>query len=248
MLKIYCKSDIGKSRSSNQDAMFKKKLSDGSYLAVVCDGMGGANGGNIASDIASRIIGMLICERYKSDMSENELGTLMSDAIADASLAVYSHSLAHPELFGMGTTAVVAIIKKDGNAYISHVGDSRAYILKDNDAELITHDHSVVQNLIDNGRLTEEDAKNDPRRSIITRAVGVSDNVEADFCVCKLEYGDILLMCSDGLSNYYDIKENAEVILNFDEENRAQMLIDKANENGGGDNITVMMVCRIEED
>ena len=128
MLKVYSKSDIGKVRNSNQDYLSHGDFDDGSVWAVVCDGMGGANGGNIASEIATRVISSKLTQSYNSDMDSDEIEEMLSCAISDANSVVYYYACKNPDLLGMGTTVVAAIVKEN-KAYISHVGDSRAYII-----------------------------------------------------------------------------------------------------------------------
>ena len=243
MLKVYSKTDIGKVRNSNQDYLISGNFEDGSVWAVVCDGMGGANGGNIASEIAARVISSRLCESYNSDMNADEIEDMFSCAISEANSVVYYYACKNPDLLGMGTTVVAAIVK-DKKIFVSHVGDSRAYIINKKEIKQLTHDHSVVQVLIDQGKITQEEAKKDPRKSIITRAVGVTDEVYDDFCECDLKNTDCILICSDGLSNYVEEQCMISELFSNLNDDPAQKLVEIANENGGGDNISVVIICR----
>lgn len=241
MYKIYGKTDIGQVRSSNQDAFSYGFLCDGSAWVAVCDGMGGANGGNVASETAVRVISEYLTDMYKPEDREGIIKSILFSAVDDANTEVFDIANENPELMGMGTTAVVGIVADD-TVHLVYVGDSRAYLVDKDRAIQITKDHSVVQSLIDQGRLTEEEAKTDSRRSIITRAIGVDSSVQADYCCCKLNQGQYLLLCSDGLSNYLSGENMSEILFSEETKNPANELVCKANENGGGDNITVILL------
>ena len=196
---IYGASDIGRVRSSNQDSFITGKMSDSVGFAVVCDGMGGANGGNIASEIATNVISEHIKSAYRDNMGSNSIRYLLMSAVIAANAEIYDRAQEDETLLGMGTT-VVAVIVVDKLAHIVHVGDSRAYIVNPNNIEQITHDHSVVQSMLD----------------------------------------DILLICTDGLTNFVEDKKIAKIIKNHKISEYPDVLIDTANNNGGGDNITVV--------
>ncbi|MFU2519032.1 MAG: protein phosphatase 2C domain-containing protein, partial [Clostridiales bacterium] len=156
---------------------------------------------------------------------------------------VFDMSESKHELKGMGTTVVCAIVK-DGQAYIAHAGDSRAYILKNGKIFQITTDHSMVQDLLDKGKITSEQALNHPNKNIITRAVGVDKNIEIDFDQIDLDDDTTLLLCTDGLSNYVSDSEILELTSDKKHYAFADRLVNKANENGGGDNITVVVISK----
>ncbi len=237
-MKIFSITDKGMVRNTNQDSYFAGFIENSAAFAVVCDGMGGAAAGNIASENAVRHISEYVIKSYRENMDAADLEKTVRNAIVSANIEVYDMAVNNPDYVGMGTTVVVAIVK-DGKAIIANVGDSRIYLVNDS-IEQLTRDHSVVQSLIESGKITPEDAKVHPRKNVITRALGAEENVTVDSTVIDLTDGDSLLLCTDGLSNYLD----EGVILNtFKEtENSAvpQCLIDKANQNGGGDNITVV--------
>ena len=241
-MQIFCKTDIGRVRSSNQDAYFVKQLENGVVLAIVCDGMGGANAGNIASELAVKNISDYIIRSYRNGMDSSDIVRMLKNAVTSANIIMYDRSLKSPELSGMGTTAVAAVVTEDF-AVISHVGDSRAYLISDK-AEQITCDHSVVQSLIESGKLTQEEAKFHPRKNIITRAIGTEGEVTADFSEVTLKKGDSLLLCTDGLTNFVEPQDIYNIFKSADTADPAERLADLANRNGGGDNITVVAVTK----
>ena len=241
-MQIFSKIDIGRVRSSNQDAYFTGELSDGSAFVVVCDGMGGANAGNVASETAVKGISEYILKSYRTAMDTVDIEKLLINAISSVNIEIYDMALKKPELSGMGTTAVVAVIK-DNDAVIVHVGDSRAYIVGD-DIKQITRDHSVVQNLVESGKLTQSEAKVHPRKNVITRALGAEENVISDANLVTINEGQSLLVCTDGLSNFVEAADILKIFKQNKIENVADILVDTANQNGGGDNIAVVTVTR----
>lgn len=237
-MKIFSKTDKGKVRADNQDAFFAGRISDSAVFAVVCDGMGGANAGSVASENAVRHISEYIIKSYRNEMSADELETLVRNAVISANIELYDMSVNDPLLSGMGTTAVIALVK-DGETVIANVGDSRIYLVNEEIRQL-TRDHSVVQSLIESGKITPEDAKVHPRKNVITRAIAAEENITPDSAVIKLNYGDSLLLCTDGLSNYLDDGDILNIFKNTDISAVPEALIERANSNGGGDNITVV--------
>lgn len=238
-MKIVAKTDTGKVRSSNQDSYAAGELPNGVAWAVVCDGMGGVAGGNVASTTAVKIISEQITSKYRAGMSSNSIRNMLFTAITAANISVYEIGCSNEELFGMGTT-VVACVLSDNEAYIAHAGDSRAYILRKNALEQLTRDHSMVQDLVETGKITADEAKIHPRKNIITRALGVDEDIKIDFCVEPLDENEALLICTDGLTNYVDIEEIKTITATGSFYDYAERLVKKANENGGGDNITVV--------
>ena len=240
-MKISAKTDTGKVRSSNQDSYSVFDLADGSVMAVVCDGMGGAKGGNIASEAAVRIISEKIKSGFHEGMNENSMRLLLSSAIESANGSIFSMSCDNDELSGMGTTVVCAIIKND-TAFIANAGDSRLYIVDNNKISQITTDHSIVQMMVDNGEITPEEAKDHPQKNVLTRALGVDNSLRIDYAREELQDGDTVLLCTDGLTNYVDDASILNVCNTCDAYQIADELIELANENGGGDNVTVVSV------
>lgn len=241
-MQIFSKTDRGRVRTDNQDAYFAGKITDDSVFAVVCDGMGGANAGNVASELAVRHISEYVIRSYRDGMDMTDTEKTLKNAIVSANISLYDKAVNNAELAGMGTTAVAAFVK-DGTAVIAHVGDSRIYLVN-GEIKQLTRDHSVVQSLIESGKITPEDAKVHPRKNVITRALGAEEDVAVDSDCLNLSNGDTLLLCSDGLTNFLDDKDILKVFQNNDISAVAERLVEEANENGGGDNITVVTVTK----
>ncbi|MCQ2478627.1 MAG: Stp1/IreP family PP2C-type Ser/Thr phosphatase [Clostridia bacterium] len=232
--------DKGKVRATNQDA-FKTEMLDGNTcLAVVCDGMGGANAGNVASSTAVKSIVRYVSNSYRKDFDGFKISDLLKNAVISANIELYGMSVSNPSYKGMGTTVVAAIIK-DNVAYICNVGDSRAYLVN-GELTQITKDHSVVQSLIESGKLTAEQARVHPDKNVITKALGVDENILPDNFVQELCLGDTILICTDGLTNYVEPEDILKILKKNEVKKVADTLIDTANSNGGGDNITVVTV------
>ncbi len=238
-MKVTGDTHIGLVRSSNQDAMRYGTLENGGVFAVVCDGMGGANGGNVASNIAVEIIANRICEGYASGNPPRSPANLLASAMAAANIEIFDRAKTEPQYEGMGTT-VVAVIVCGKDAYISHVGDSRLYLYRDNTLQQITRDHSVVQEMIESGQLTEEQARSHPRKHFITRALGVSAVEEGEYDELELEPDDKLLLCTDGLTNM--VENDALTRLLDTDEPLVDHLISAALDAGGTDNITTVLM------
>ncbi|MBQ9415021.1 MAG: Stp1/IreP family PP2C-type Ser/Thr phosphatase [Clostridia bacterium] len=241
-MRSFGKSDIGRLRSNNQDAFICGRLSDTVLFAVVCDGMGGANGGNVASAIAIRTIAERIASSYRVGMTTASMQNVLESAIAAANIEIYDRAAMDPELRGMGTTLVMAVAM-DREILIAHVGDSRAYILlEDGGIEQLTRDHSVVQQMVERGQITPEEARTHPRRNFITRALGADVTVACDFTELTLPEEAKLLLCTDGLTNMLESDQIAAIVNDSPDRMAPQLLIDAANEAGGGDNITVAIM------
>ena len=241
-MQIFSKTDRGRVRTDNQDAYFAGKITDDAVFAVVCDGMGGANAGNVASELAVRHISEYVIRSYRDGMDMTDTEKTLKNAIVSANISLYDKAVTNAELAGMGTTTVAAFVK-DGAAVIAHVGDSRIYLVNE-EIKQLTRDHSVVQSLIESGKITPEDAKVHPRKNVITRALGAEENVAVDSDCLNLSNGDTLLLCSDGLTNFLDDKDILTVFQNNDISAVAERLVEEANKNGGGDNITVVTVTK----
>lgn len=240
-MKIVAKTDKGFVRENNQDAYAVGEFSDEVVWAVVCDGMGGAAGGNIASALAVKVISEKINASYRENMRDASIKNMLDSALTAANIEVYDFAEAQPDLKGMGTTVVCAIVR-DRQAYIAHAGDSRAYVINNGNVHQITTDHSLVQDLVNRGKLTLEEAEHHPNKNLITRAVGVDKEIEIDFCQVDLEENDTLLLCTDGLSNYVSNDEIVSLMSDGKHYAFADRLVKKANNNGGGDNITVVII------
>lgn len=238
-MKIYGKTDKGLLRETNQDAFYYKAFSDTDAFLIVCDGMGGANAGNVASEYAVKVISDYMMNAYRSVLSSHQIEHIMRSAVDSANTVVYDMSQKDKNLCGMGTTVVMAYITQT-TVYILHIGDSRAYLFKDGKLNQITVDHSVVQNMIDSGEISAEEAIHHPNKNIITRALGVGNSVSGDMDFLDIDSEQVLLLCSDGLSNYVSESEISEIINDFDE-SVADRLVTAANNGGGGDNISAVL-------
>lgn len=242
-MNIVAKTDKGIVRDNNQDAYAVGEFSDEVVWSVVCDGMGGAAGGNIASALAVKVISDKINASYRDKMRDASIKNMLDSALTAANIEVYDFAEAQPDLQGMGTTVVCAIVR-DNQAYIAHAGDSRAYVINNGCVKQVTTDHSMVQDLLSRGKITSEEAENHPNKNIITRAVGVDKSIEIDFDQLDLEDNDVLLLCTDGLSNYVSNDEMVEIMSDGKYYAFADRLVTKANSNGGGDNITVVIISK----
>lgn len=254
-------------RTANQDSYAIRPVCKNATLCVVCDGMGGAKSGNIASECAIDVFCGSVMKYSASKvnrdgilkLTSDDACVILDDAAQDANREVYEKSLSSPDYQGMGTTLVAALFVDD-IAYVINIGDSRLYLISDNTITQITHDHSYVQHLIDSGSLSVEDARNHPFRNRITRAVGVGDALECDIFSVELSSLEVcyLLLCSDGLSGlllpediYSIISSDLDIDVLIDTESelcdKTDRLIEAANEAGGPDNITAVIVKYIKE-
>lgn len=235
-------SDIGCVRTSNQDACTVAELDKNSLLCVVCDGMGGAKSGDVASSLAVDVFTQEVKASYKSDMDADSVEQMLKNALKLANFTVYDQSRQFEEFSGMGTTLVAALLRNKA-ATILNVGDSRAYKINDDGIEQLTVDHSLVQLMVNRGELTPEQARNYPGKNYITRAVGTESVTEGDIFREKLEKGTYLLLCSDGLTNLLDDQEILfEVIHGADKQACCQTLVDIAKRRGAPDNVTCVLV------
>ena len=240
-MNVYSKTDIGLMRSSNQDYCKTGELPDGCIWAVVCDGIGGANGGSTASRIAAETIAEQLKELYHTEKYRDDMEKLIKTAIAIANQRVYDMSLKVYSLSGMGTTVVAAVVKEEV-VHIVHAGDSRAYLYENGSLTQITKDHSMVQELVDIGQITPEEARNHPNKNIITRALGTRENLKTDYNGVKFDKDSVLLICTDGLSNYLTDENIAEFIKKSRGDELVGRLVEQAKMMGGSDNITVAVI------
>lgn len=238
-MQIYSKTDKGLVRDTNQDVFFAAELENDVAFAMVCDGMGGANAGNVASETAVKTISDYIIHSYRPKMDEFAIEKLLKNAIESANIEIYDKALKNAELFGMGTTVVLTVIRGE-KAIIAHVGDSRAYKISESITQL-TRDHSVVQSLLESGKITEEASKVHPRKNVITRALGAEESVIPDISTVSFLKGEKILLCSDGLSSMLS-KEKILDIIKSSKEDVAEKLVSAANDMGGRDNITVVLL------
>ena len=227
-------SDVGTVRANNQDSSFA-----GEHLIAMCDGMGGHAGGDTASSIAIRSLAHI--EQDDTGGNVETISRMMGTSVMAAHDAIVGKAKRERKLAGMGTTAVCALVRA-GQAFLCHAGDSRAYLYRDGKLTQLTHDHSYVQELVDCGTITVEEAEHHPQKNIITKALGVDYRLEPECTIVKVQPGDLLLLCSDGLTNAVP-REDIEQLLGkgsfYDLPDR---LVDTADENGGPDNITALLL------
>lgn len=241
MLEAYSVTDIGRKRQLNQDYVFSsaKPMGNMPNLFIVADGMGGHNAG----DYASKCTVETVVGEIRNSFEKNPT-IIVKKAIETANSKIRELAAADENLFGMGTTLVVAtVIGK--YLQVANVGDSRLYLVGKKGIRQVTRDHSLVEEMIRLGGLSREDARKHPDKNIITRAIGAKDEVEPEFFTEELEPGDIILMCSDGLSNMLEDKEIEKIVQNEEPaemKEKAEALINAANNNGGKDNIAVVLV------
>lgn len=238
-MKIYYDTNVGLVRSDNQDSFVTGEFDDGCVWSVVCDGMGGAAAGDVASKMACELISGRIENCFDKKMKPSSVGNLLESAVNLANIEIYDLAKEKTEFKGMGTT-VVAVIATEKTVYISHAGDSRAYLKTKKGFNQITTDHSVVQEMVDRGEISKEEAEHHPIKNYITRALGVDNIIAVDFDYYDFKKGDTLLVCTDGLTNMVSDEEIEQILEN--EENCAETLINRAIENGGKDNITAVII------
>jgi protein phosphatase len=241
-LEFFSALDTGRARSNNEDAV---RIDEGLALAVLADGMGGYNAGEVASAMAVDCVREDVARwlaQPSSGRDEEEIRRALMASASHANRAVFSASQSRPEFAGMGTTLVTALFNDD-RVWVGHIGDSRAYRLRGGKLEQLSRDHSLLQEQIDAGLLTPEEAVYSMNRNLVTRAVGVEPEVELEVVGHELRSGDIVLLCSDGLSDMLPDAAIAQVMRASDSlEGMAQALIAAANAAGGRDNISVVLV------
>ena len=244
-------SDIGRKREKNQDAYL---VAPDLRLFGVADGMGGHNGGEVASDLAVRTIDAhvrahrAVLESARAVPIEpcDDVARLFVEAVRRANRVIHEAGKEDPELTGMGTTASGVLFTGD-RAIVAHVGDSRVYLVRDDRILQVTDDHSLVYQQVKAGLITEEQARKSPFKNVIMRSVGVAEDVEVDVVEVDVRSGDTFLACSDGLSNLVDDAEIATIVREHFLHRVPEVLVDLANERGGGDNITVVVAYAIDE-
>ena len=239
-MKIAAITDIGSCRQENQDNYCAQQLPGGTAWGIVCDGMGGVNGGRIAAHIATDTMQQYFDRQMRSLQPGGEKSFIMR-GFDITNRAVYEKATSDPEMMGMGTTGVCAYAG-GGLAHVVHAGDSRAYLFHEGEMRQITRDHSMVQQLVDSGKITREQAAQHPKKNLITRALGVSANIVPEYNRCEIEVGDILLLCSDGLTNMISDEEIALVLREDPFFEAPSILVDRALQAGGQDNITVLLM------
>ena len=234
--------DPGCVRKQNQDTYLMEQLDRSSAICVVCDGMGGAKSGNVASSLAAEVFVQEIKRTYSALMDREKADQMLRNAVKLANFTVYDQSRQFEEFEGMGTT-LVAVLVRGKKATVVNVGDSRAYGIDSEGIFQISTDHSVVQLMVDRGDLTPEEAKTYPGKNLITRAVGTESMVMCDIFHTELTKGNYLLLCSDGLSNMLDDQEILfEVVHGAGPGGCCQRLLDIAKKRGAPDNVTSVLI------
>ena len=240
-MKLAGKTDVGRVRHENQDDYRAGELPGGAVWALVSDGMGGAKGGRESSQGACYVIENFFQEQY-AQCGAGQEEPFLKKALLYANRFVFQKAAHEEALAGMGTTAVCALVRS-GNVYLCHAGDSRAYLIRDGKLTQLTHDHSYVQELVDCGTITEEEAEHHPQKNIITKALGVDYRLEPEFTAAKLKREDRLLLCTDGLTNMVPVEEMEELLAQGAFYDLPDRLIEAANAHGGSDNITALLLA-----
>lgn len=240
-MKVCGKTDVGLRRHENQDT-FAVEQGEKLLIAVVCDGMGGAEGGQIASSLAVETFMKEIRALLRADMTARQLRELASFCVAKANTAVYQRALQDPAYQGMGTTLVSAVAG-ERDAVICNIGDSRAYLIHNGEMMRITHDHSVVQTLVENGDITAEEARTHPNRNLITRALGPDETTLCDAFDVSFAHGDKILLCTDGLVVTATDEEICRIVCaDKRTEEKLDDLIALAKAQGAPDNVTAVLI------
>ena len=238
-MRVYKATDAGRVREKNEDYYYVSE--NDLKLFIVADGMGGYNGGEIASNLATNTVKRYIENNIKSTNNESDkILDMIKNSIEYANMVVYEKSKEDPELEGMGTTMEICLFIED-KLYIGHIGDSRIYRIRRGVMQKLTEDHSYVQELVNEGTITPREAEHHPRKNMLMKAVGCTPYVEPDVFIRSAKEGDIIEMNSDGLTNMVNTQE-MEKIIQEDSEDIAERLVSMANLAGGVDNITTVII------
>lgn len=248
-MKCFGITDKGCIREENQDSFIVEKCDNGNcYILALCDGMGGANAGDIASQLSAKAFVSYLYNRLSVSAGRNsDLPWLMQAACEEANGVSFAYSQFGDDLSGMGTTLVGAVIRFNGKGYVINVGDSRAYYYSRRSRLLtqISHDHSLVEELLEFGAITKEQAEHHPQKNVITRALGSEEDIESDVFSVELGIGDVMIFCSDGLSNIVTDEEIAQLCLEEKQEDLlCRALVDLALQRNAPDNVTVVVLKR----
>ena len=244
MIKAYAKSDKGNVRETNEDYFYISNSLDEVQIYLLADGMGGYNGGEIASKLAVQTAKNYIENNFKDiEKDKDSIIQLLGSSMEYANMVVYEKSKESPELQGMGTTLEICLIYNN-KVYIGHIGDSRIYRIRKEFIRKLTQDHSYVQKLVKEGTITKEEAAHHPQKNMLMKALGCNAFAEPDVMVKGFLKDDILIMCSDGLTNMVD-QETIYKLASKNIEQAPKDLVELANNNGGYDNITVIVIKNI---
>jgi protein phosphatase len=238
-ISYFGKSDIGRIRKGNEDYFASDQLNSGEYIFVVADGMGGHKAGEVASKLGT----LTFVEQYKKFRNNGtSISDAMNQAVKKANKAILKRALADPEKRGMGTT-FSAIVFADMNAYIVHVGDSRIYLIRDDTIQRLTKDHTFVEKMVEEGRISEDEARDHPQKNILYMSLGARESFVPEIIDdLIIQEGDIYFLCSDGLNSMVSDHLIKEYSLSYYPEEAADKLIKMANDNGGTDNITIQII------
>lgn len=240
-MRAFAKSDVGKAREKNQDYYCITSPDERIKIYIVADGMGGYKGGEVASKLATLSAKSYIETHFdKIKYDREQIIKLVKNSAEYANMVVYEESKKDENLKGMGTTLDVCLIYNN-KAYIAHVGDSRVYRIRKEFIRRLTHDHSYVEKLVKDGTITREEAIHHPKKNMLMKALGCTPFVEPDVTVKGFIKDDIILMCSDGLTNMVE-EEEIYKIVKKEGTLAAEKLVQKANENGGYDNVTAIVI------
>ncbi len=241
-MEVFGKSDLGKARDINEDAIYLAEDDLGINVYILADGMGGYQGGDVASQLAVTAVRSYIMNNYEITFEDDDdILKLVNGSIEYANMVVSEKAKSDKKLNQMGSTLEVVLIIKN-KAYIGHVGDSRVYLIRDRKIKKLTTDHSYIQKLISDGKITKEESSKHPDKNMITKAIGTEIVVEAELVQLNLNKNDILIICSDGLTNLVKSNEILELVLDSFDEDIAEKLINRANELGGTDNVSVIVL------
>lgn len=248
-VKYTVESDIGRKRKVNEDRAAFFERPDHFKLAILADGMGGHNAGDVASEMAIKEMEKSFLQMKPEDLESPEAKKRwLFDVISELNHKIYNHSLSHESCKGMGSTLIAVLI--DGHhCFIAHIGDSRVYYFTQEAVSLVTRDHSFVNILVDYGEISEEEAENHPQKNFIVKSLGTESTIEPDFYELVLENPSYLLICSDGLSNKLTTDEMSAILtLPMSINEKGKKLVQLANESGGEDNISVILLSLDDEE
>ena len=237
-MKTFCLTDPGKVRDHNEDSVLIITKKSGEVLLAIADGMGGHSAGEVASNIAISYLGNHFQETFENK-DKLQAASWLRDSVDEINDLIFEHEKAHPESKGMGTTLVLALVTPEYILF-GNIGDSSGFVMKNNHLHKVTHDHTLVNLLVTAGELTEEEARNHPRKNILMNALGINDPIDIDIFDCSMDISSILL-CSDGLTTMLLDEQIEKTLLeeNLSIEEKVERLINKANNRGGKDNISV---------
>lgn len=241
-MKSFYLTDAGKVRDHNEDSVIILKNSENEYLMAIADGMGGHSAGEVASSIAISYLGKHFSETFLN-LSKVDAVEWIRDCVNEINTLIFQHEKTHPESKGMGTTLVMAVLTKEYLLF-GNIGDSSGFVMKDGKLHKVTYDHTLVNLLVSAGELTKEEASVHPKKNVLMKALGASTEIDVDIFDCDMEITEILLS-SDGLTNMLEEEQIEKVLLEDNEiEEKVIKLINKANNRGGTDNISVAYLIR----